>query len=141
MDVADLEKLKQPTLNNYELELKEDDDRWHHLPVVEGDELADELKQLEGAQPSTTTPMGSAVNIGGQLEQDDKAGYYNERQHEMPTDDEELPAPTHKQMQREQQQIDDEIRSEINKDRMETMEVSVSGKSYPKCWEEYCIKL
>lgn len=113
--MSNLEMLKQPALHNMELDLKQDEDQWH--PVVEEprDELADELRNLGELEQSAKS------DDGGQPEQDDKAGYYNERQHEP---EEELPQPTQKQRQREQQQIDDEILGEINKDRVETMEVS-----------------
>lgn len=113
--MSTLEMLKQPALHNMELDLKQDEDQWHPVVDEPRDELADELRNL-----------GEMEQIGksddsGQPEQDDKAGYYNERQHEP---EEELPQPTQKQRQREQQQIDDEILGEINKDRVETMEVS-----------------
>lgn len=131
--MADLEKLKNENLPNFELELKEDDDRWHMVVDTKksggakGD-LVDELKGLEKEDGEGGEGKSHNVNVaGGQPEQDDKAGYYNERQHDEEEDHdvgEDLPQPTQKQMEREQQQIDDEIRSEINKDHMETMEVS-----------------
>lgn len=101
-------------LPNLELELKQHEEKWHEVGDGKSDELADELKRLEGEQ--------GKARANGQLEQDDKAGYYNERQREV---EEDLPQPTQKQMQHEQQQIDDGILREINKDRVETMEVSL----------------
>lgn len=132
--MADLEKLKQSSsLPNLDLELKQDDDKWHVAASSapeepQKDELAEELKRL-GQSANEKGNGGGAV---GQLEQDDKASYYNARQREpeegpaAAEEEEKLPQPTQKQMQREQQQIDDEIRGENHKDRVETMEVRIN---------------
>lgn len=108
IDVSDLEQLKQ------------DDDR-HSSGEEPKDELADELRNLDNEEKGAKRDEKQDNDDEGQLEQDDKAGYYNER---LPEPEEELPQPTQKQRQREQQQIDDEILSEISKDRVETMEVN-----------------
>lgn len=125
IDVADLEKLKEPTLHNYELELKQDDDKWHAVEEPTRDELADELRKLEvGPSTEGSSTGGGVKGDGGQLEQDDTASYYNARQHEAGED---LPQPTQIEMQREQQQIDDEIRGENHKDSVGSMEVSAGN--------------
>lgn len=125
--MADLEKLKEPTLHNFELELKQNDDKWHAVVEPKSDELAEELRKLEGTsttEGTSSSTEGDGVRGGdvGQLEQDDTASYYNARQHEA---EEDLPQPTQREMQREQQQIDDEIRGENHKDSVGSMEVSV----------------
>lgn len=122
-----LKRENETNMHNLELELKEDDARWV-LKEPKSDELADELKSLKTPENDGHTKTSTAAVIGaaggGQLEQDDKLGYYNEWHDTQ----DELPQPTQKQMQREQQQIDDGIQLELNKDRVETMEVSV-GKT------------
>lgn len=122
VNVADLDKLRQPptTLHNLELDLKQIDEKWHEIgDNAKPDDLVDELKELERneSRPSPTTTTVDRKPNGGQPEQDDRTNYYNE------TPQPEVGQPTEQQIQREQQQIDDEIQGEINKDIIETMKV------------------
>lgn len=136
MDVAveTLEELKHPTFHNTEIKLKQDSDLWHlrnkeeQDDQEEVDELAEELKKLEHNE---TTPIVQQQQLSksfvGQMEQDDKAGYFNEK--EQQSGEETYGQSTKQQIQREQQQIDDEIQGEINKDQVETMKVRNGGES------------
>lgn len=126
-----LEQLKNPSLLNTEQELKEDTDKWHLKEVETGpvtsttpkvDELAEELRKLEGNE---SVPEQQRHQLhhqdGGQLEQDDRASYFNER---LPEEESVVGEPTEEQIQKEQRKVDEEIQGEINKDQQETMEVS-----------------
>lgn len=135
MDVAveTLEELKHPSFHNIELELKQDDDMWHLKEVKDeqegADELADELKKLEHNESAPIVHQQHAQLLSkaivGQMEQDDKAGYFNEK--DQQSGEENYGQSTKQQIQREQQQIDDEIQGEINKDQVETMKVRSCG--------------
>lgn len=126
--MADLEELKEPTLHNLELDLKQIDEKWHEIgdnvkKSRPDDELVDELKHLEqrnNGSDSNVNRKGSSVSAAGagQPEQDDRMNYYNET-----PQPEEVGQPTEQQIQRERQQIDDEIQGEINKDLMESIKV------------------
>lgn len=107
--MADLEKLKQTTHHNVELDLKQDHDKW----------------QLKAIEPLTTTTVArdELTEELKKLEQDEEEAKFiegKEQEHEESA----VGQPTVQEMQQEQQRIDDEIQSEINKDEMETMEVS-----------------
>lgn len=126
VNVAALEQLKEPTsLHNLELDLKQIEEKWHEIggdvKKSNTDELVDELKDLERNESESTANRkvgsGGGGGVVGQPELDD-TNYYNE------TPQPEVGQPTEQQIQREQQQIDEEIQGEINKDRMETMKVS-----------------